>query len=122
MFYGISTLVGYLILYIKYISFVNKPEFICFHTAKWFQALQPNTNSFICTQLKSFKQCYLVLLIQFNINCFKWLNSSIPLIDETLTGITTRVQSKPGSKGNEGVIHIRQNSRTEESPLDAVLS
>ena len=34
-------------------------------------------------------------------------NSSIWPIDKTLSGATTPGQSGPGSKGNEGVLHIR---------------
>ena len=38
----------------------------------------------------------------------------------TLTGITTLSQSEPGSNGNEGVLHIPQNSKTRASLSDAV--
>ena len=37
-------------------------------------------------------------------------NSSIWLIDRTLSGTTTPGQSRPGSYNNEGVLHIPQIS------------
>ena len=37
-------------------------------------------------------------------------NSSIWLIDWTLSGATTPGQSGPGSNGNEGVLHIPQSA------------
>ena len=50
-------------------------------------------NSFVCTQLNSFK---------YN----KWLNSSIWPIDRTLTGTTTLCQSELGSNGNKCTPHF----------------
>ena len=38
----------------------------------------------------------------------------------TLIGTTAPGQSGSGSKGNEGILHIPQNSRTGASPSDAV--
>ena len=63
----------------------------------------------------------LFLSIQFSIIMyFKNQNSSILSnsalhkyvwpIDRTLSGTTTLGQSEPGSDGNEGVLHIPQNS------------
>ena len=52
----------------------------------------------------------------------KWLNSSIGSIDGTLTGITTRDQSGPESNDHEGILHMPQNSRTEASPSDSLVS
>ena len=76
---------------------------------KWFQVLQANTNSFICTQLNGFKYG-------------KWLNSFISSIDATLTGTITRGQCEPGSCGNEGVLHILQKSGTGALPPDGLMS
>ena len=39
---------------------------------------------------------------------------------EILTGTTTPGQSKPGSNGNKGVLHILQNFRTGGTPSDAL--
>ena len=39
------------------------------------------------------------------------LNSSIWLIDRTISDTTTPGQSGPGSDGNEGVLRIPQNLR-----------
>ena len=44
------------------------------------------------------------------------LNSSIWLIDRTLSGATTPGQSGPGSNTNEVVLHTPQNSLTVASP------
>ena len=55
-------------------SFLDKLELNYLHIFKWFQALLSNTNnlieyqSFVCTQLNSFKYCYVTLIILFNIN------------------------------------------------------
>ena len=49
------------------------------------------------------------------------INRSIWLIC-TLTSITTPGQSEPGSKGNERALHIPENSRTEDSPLEGLVS
>ena len=59
-FYGISTIVGYLISnpfytdildmiskHILSITFLNELELIFFHTVKWFQVFQSNTNNSI---------------------------------------------------------------------------
>ena len=40
------------------------------------------------------------------------MNISSWPIDGTLTSTTTPGHSKPGSNGNEGVLHIPQSSRT----------
>ena len=49
--------------------------------------------------------------------------SSIWPIDRTLSGATTTDQSRPGSDGNEEVLHIPQSpSITEGSPSDSFLS
>ena len=51
------------------------------------------------------------------------LNSSIWLIDRTLSGATTSDQNGPQSTGNEGVLRISQSSRiTEASPSDCSMS
>ena len=42
-------------------------KLICLHIVKWFQVLLPNTNIFICTHVNSCKDCYLTLVILFNI-------------------------------------------------------
>ena len=50
-------------------------------------------------------------------------NSSIGLIDRTLSGATTLGQSGPVSDGNEGVLHITQSSSiTGASPSDCLMS
>ena len=49
-------------------------KLICLHTVKCFQVLLFNTNnsgqyySFICVQFNGFKYCYVIRIIQFNIN------------------------------------------------------
>ena len=49
--------------------------------------------------------------------------SSIWPVDRTLSGATTLDLSGPGSDGNEGVLHIPQNSSiTETSPSDCLFS
>ena len=49
--------------------------------------------------------------------------SSIGTIDGTLSGPTTPGQSEPGINGNEGVLHIPQNSSiTGTSPSDCLVS
>ena len=49
-------------------------------------------------------------MILNNLILSKWLNNSIWPIDETLTGTTNLSQSGTGDNGNEGVLHIPQNS------------
>ena len=63
--------------------------------------------SFVCTQLNSFKYS-------------KWLNSCIWPIDGTLTSTTTPGLCGPGSNANKGVLHIPQSSRTAALPSDAI--
>ena len=89
VFYGISTLVGYLMAnpVFIYIYMICNAEFLT------------SQSSFVCTQLNAFKYS-------------EWLNSSICLIGGTLTSTTTLGQSEPGSNSNEGVFHILQSSRT----------
>ena len=87
---------------------------ICLHTVKWLQGLQFKTNysiqhySSVCTQLNSSKYCYVSLTVQLNMSfvyiqindqtvLFQTIqfsighlsNSSIWLIDRTLSGATT---------------------------------
>ena len=51
------------------------------------------------------------------------LNSSIRPIDRTLSGATTSSQSRLGSNGNEGVLHIPQSSGiTGALPSDCLLT
>ena len=71
---------------------------------KYFQTSQI---SFVCSQLNGFK---------FK----KWLHISIWSFDGILTGTNTSGKSGPGSNGNEGVLHISQNSWTGASSSDAV--
>ena len=47
---------------------LNETELICLHTVKYFQVFLSNTDSFTCTQLNGFKDCYLILIIQFHVN------------------------------------------------------
>ena len=77
--------------------------------------------SFICTQLNDFKDCYLILIIQFksfvctHLNGFKyrkWLNISIWPTNGNQTGTTTPGKSGPDSNSNERVFHISPCSRT----------
>ena len=64
-------------------NILNTPEFICLHTAKWFQEFLSNMNnsiiideSFVCTQLKGFKYFYRTLIILFDItNLFHIVSS-----------------------------------------------
>ena len=84
----------------------------CLHTAKLFQVLTfifCQHYSFVCTLLNSFKYS-------------KWLNSSIWLVEETLTGTIIPGPSKPRGNGNEGVFHISQSSTTGTSPSDGFVS
>ena len=48
------------------------------------------------------------------------LDSSIWPVDGNLTDTNTPGQSKPGSKGNEGVLDTPEISRTGDSPSNAV--
>ena len=50
------------------------------------------------------------------------LSSSIWPIDKTLSGATTPGQSRPGSSGNEVVLHIPQISYGGASPSDGLMS
>ena len=68
---------------------------------------------FVYTQLND--QTFLFLTIQFSISHFL---CTIWLLDRTLSGATTPSQSGPGSNGNEGILHISQNSRIGVSPSD----
>ena len=73
---------------------------------------------FLCTQLNGLKYCYVILKIQFNINCSfaqlngfkycKWLSSFMGPIDGTLTNISSPGHFGPGSNHNENVLHISQ--------------
>ena len=49
-------------------------------------------------------------------------NNSIRSIDWTLSGATTPGQSRPGSNGNERVLHIPQSFRIRALPSDALVS
>ena len=94
-------------------------------------------------QVIQFGQTVLIQTIQFSISTVfvhKRLNVKIVLfqgiqfsiitwysyiwsIDRTLSGVTTLGQSEPGSDGNEGMLHIPQNSSiTETSPWDCLAS
>ena len=81
--------------------------------------------SFVYSQL-DVKQFYFK---QFNLawviclNTIQILNSSIWLIDRTLSGVTTPSQCGPGSDGNEEVLHISQSfSITEALASDCLMS
>ena len=52
----------------------------------------------------------------------RWSNSSIWLIDGTLSSVTTPSQSGRGSNGNDGILHVPQSSRIEASSSDCVVS
>ena len=105
--------------------FLNEPKLILLHTIKWFQVLLCITNnsikhqSFVYTQLN-------VKTIQFSIShfflCtqFKYQSSIWP-IDRTLSGATTPSQSGSESDGNEGVLHIPQNSSITRASLSDCL-
>ena len=54
------------------------------------------------------------------LNTDNFFNGPIWHIDWTLTSTFTLGQNRPGSNGNKGVPHTRQNSRTEASPPDGV--
>ena len=49
-------------------------------------------------------------------------NSSIWLIDRILSGATSPGQSRPGSNGNEGILHIPQSFIIGAVPSDALIS
>ena len=81
MVYDTLTFVGYVMLnpvstfvYQIYMNILlvtlllNESQLICLHTVKRFQELLSNTRSTICTQLYGFKNCYLTLIILFNID------------------------------------------------------
>ena len=78
---------------------------------KRFQVLLSNTNnsiqhrSSVCTQLNDFKYTK-------SLDIFIWL------IDEILTGTSTRGQSGPGSNGNKEALHIPQSPRNGASSSD----
>ena len=111
-FYGISTIVGYLMpnpfctykqFYFRLFSLVNK--------IKSFQVLLSITNnsiknpSFIYTQLNV--KAFQLLTIEFSIiGQF----SSIWPIDRTLPDAATPGQSRTGSDGNKGILRISQCS------------
>ena len=79
-----------------------------------------NTNSFICSQLNSFKKCYLTLFILF-VQYSKWLKSCVWPIVGNVTGTTTPGESEPVSNGNERVLHIPQSSHNRSSPSDGLV-
>ena len=49
-------------------------------------------------------------------------NSSIRLIDRTLSDAPPPGESEPATNGNEGVLHISQSSRFGTSPSDFLMS
>ena len=49
-------------------------------------------------------------------------NSSIWMIEKTLSDSTTLGQRGPGSDGNKEILHIPQSSRTKVSPSDGLMS
>ena len=49
------------------------------------------------------------------------MDTSIQSIDGTLTGTTTSGQSRPGSKGNKGVLYISRSSRVGRLTSNTVL-
>ena len=104
----------------------------CWHTVKWFWVWQSKSNSSICAQLNGFKHCYIILIIQFNINVFftqlngfkytKWLRTFTGPIVECRTRTTTSGQSEPVSNGNEEILHILQSSKTGASQSECLVS
>ena len=115
--------------HILFTTFLNEPE-LFFHTVKWFQVFLCITNdsikhqSFVDTQLTD--QIVLFLTIQFSISylfahCLI-SNISIRPIDRTRSGAITSGQSRLGSNGNEGVLHISQSSKTGTSLSDYLIS
>ena len=144
-FYGISTIVGYLMLnpvftYIWNIWFVNtfcrytqlNHQTILFLTIQVSisQKMLCITNSSIKYQSFSYTQLndqtVLFQTIQFSTSHLFALssisNSSIWPMDRTLSGTTTLGQNGPGSNDNEGVLHIPQISKTDASPSDGLVS
>ena len=112
-FYGISTIVGYLMpnhLY-RYIWFVNTFRrshsytslSSVLHTVKWFQVLLHDSHN-------------LTSVICLHTVCSIWP------IDRTLSGVTTPDQSELGNNGSEGVIHIPQISKAGAVPLDYLIA
>ena len=97
------------------------------NNVKWFQVLLCITNnsikhqSFVYTQL--IDQTVQFLIIQVSISTVKISDSSIWLIDGTLSSATTQGQSGPGRNNNEEVLRIPQSSSViGASPLDCLLS
>ena len=68
---------------------------------------------FFIYELTLFTNNFFFFQTQFFYELIFW---SIQPIDGTLTGTTTPKQSGPGCNGNEGVLHISQDSRTGTSP------
>ena len=50
------------------------------------------------------------------------INNSIWFVDGNLTGTTSPGQSRPGSNGNEGVLHISQSFSTGASVSNDLVS
>ena len=112
-FYGISTLVGYLMPNPVHTYILNM-YMICKHFLhnilkwtwalfKWFQVFLYNRNN-------------LTLVICLHTVCSTWP------IDRTLSGATIPGQSGPVSNGNERVLHIPQTSKAGTSLSDGLMS
>ena len=86
---------------------------------KWLQVLLSNTNSiehysFICTVSNISNDYY-----HEQFNCI--VISIHTVIDRTLSGATTAIQSEHGSNGNEGVLHILTSLRTGALTSDSLM-
>ena len=90
---------------------------ICLHTVKCFQVLRCITNnsikhhSFVYTQLNGQTVLFQAILLTISHLFALSLNNQTVIfdpMDRTLSGATTLGQSRPGSNGNKGVLHIPQ--------------
>ena len=87
---------------------VSSIAIYCLHTVKWFQVLLFNTDSFICTvtwfqvllfiactQLNSFKYCYLILIVLF---AHSYMVSSIAIYRKNKNKEMNMVQEKKNKR------------------------
>ena len=110
-FYGMSTIVGYLMSSLLY-TYILNIFMICkhilslssfFHTVKWFQVLLYNRHN-------------LTSVICLHTVCSIWP------IDRTQSGARIPGESEPGSNGKDGVLYILQSSKAWASPSDTACS
>ena len=111
-FYGITTIVGYLMSNPLYTSISSLWTHLVNYILK-------QTRALFCKQLNWFQ---VLLYSNHNLtSVILFAHCSIWPIDRNLSGATTPGQSGPGSNGNEGVLHIPQSSKARASPLDGLM-